>query len=155
MTRVLQCVKCALPLRSKNDPVFRGTVLAKGSHRCDSALKITNQAATAARLFAEQREFVHVRFISPLITADAWFATLQEWTTTHSLVHRVLPVGGGASFVVSHRADHPGVDLHRIMSTVAEQVEALGDGPGPERIMVQWNAGHRQVTTHSSDTTTL
>lgn len=155
MTRVLQCVKCALPLRGKNDPVFRGTVLAKGSHRCDSARKVVNQAATAARMFAEQRESVHVRYISPIITPDAWFTTLQEWTTTHSLVHCVLPVGGGASFVVSHRADYPDVDMHRIMSTVAEQVQALGNGPGPERIMVQWNSGHRQVTTHSSDTTML
>lgn len=43
--------------------------------------------------------------------------------------------------------------MRRILSTVAEQVAALGNGPGPERIIVQWKAGHRQVTTQSSDTT--
>ncbi|MET9265239.1 hypothetical protein [Amycolatopsis sp. NPDC004079] len=146
-----QCTRCNLTLRRKNDPVFKNTVLAKGSHRCEPAMKILNQATSAAELFATEREFVHVRYISPIITPQSWMTVLQEWTVTHDLVHRTLPMPQGAAFVVSHRQDFE-PDMQAVVAKMHDAIAAAGDGPAPERIIASWEGDTaRIVMTHSRD----
>lgn len=147
-----QCTRCDLTLRRKNDPVFKNTVLAKGSHRCEPATKILNQATSGAEMFAKEREFVHMRYISPIITPRAWMTILQEWTITHDLAHRELPLPQGAAFVMSHRRDWE-PDMKIVLAHLYHALAALGDGPSPERILATWNnGGARIVMTHSKDT---
>jgi len=137
-----QCVRCQLRLYRRNDPVFRGTVLAKGTHRCAEAAKVLTQATGGAALFAENREFVHVRYISPILTPRAWIETLQEWTA-QELAHQILPLPGGASFVVSHRQDYE-PDMAVVYAQIYAQIEAAGDRPA-ERIIGSWTGGRGKV----------
>lgn len=144
-----QCTRCTIPLQRRNHPVFRGTVLAVGSHDCDLAKKILTQAATAARLFATEEKVIHVRYISPIITEQSWIATLQKSTTTHDLEHRTIPLGGAGSFVVSYRAGEV-IDMAMVAGRIKAELEALGDRRGPERIISVLESGKsRRVYTHS------
>jgi putative heme degradation protein len=139
-----ECLRCQLPLRRRNDPVFRGTVLAKGSHNCQAAQKVLTQAASGAAMFAGNRGFVQARYISPILTARAWIGVLQERTTTHGLTHHILPVPGGGSFVVSHREDAQ-PDMREVYAQLYDQIAALGTSTAPDRIVTTWESGRKDT----------
>ncbi|WP_280422754.1 hypothetical protein [Nocardia carnea] len=108
------------------------------------AEKVTAQAATASKHFVSEPDFVHVRYISPILTVRAWTAFLQLWTTTHDLAHTILPLPDGASFVVSYPVGRE-PDMPQLYTQLAAQISAIGPGKAPERIIGTWQGDHLKI----------